>query len=240
MAMFGCMPGASFLPFLLVVCSSSACTINYIIAVLRGDVVAIWPYISDTGTTPPESCLFGLMTSITAMAGVATMYTRYKFIERLIERTGGVRPVLNKIALGIGLLSCLGMNIVATFQETVVTPVHDFGALLFFLSGVVYIVLQTWISYQAYPYGSSKAMCRTRALISSIAVVALFPTVICAIFVGSSELRWKGDEPNYGLHLASAVCEWMVAFSFVFFFFTYIREFTRFTMTVKAELVEQN
>ncbi|KAG5267800.1 hypothetical protein AALO_G00225890 [Alosa alosa] len=234
------MEGTGFLPAFLVISSSGTFLINYVIAIISGHIDVIFPYISDTGTTPPESCIFGLMTSITAMAGVATMYTRYKFIELLIERTGGVRPVLNKIALGIGLLSCLGMNIVATFQETVVTPVHDFGALLFFLSGVVYIVLQTWISYQAYPYGSSKAMCRTRALISSIAVVALFPTVICAIFVGSSELRWKGDEPNYGLHLASAVCEWMVAFSFVFFFFTYIREFTRFTMTVKAELVEQN
>ncbi|XP_062373846.1 DNA damage-regulated autophagy modulator protein 1 isoform X1 [Sardina pilchardus] len=241
MAAFGYMQGASCWPFLLVVCSSSACAVSYVIAVLRGDVEAIWPFISDTGTTPPESCIFGLMTSITAMAGVATMYARYKFIERLIERTGGARPMLNKIALGFGLLSCLGMNIVATFQETVETYVHDAGALLFFVTGVVYIVLQTWISWQAFPYGSTRAVCRTRSLISCVAVLALFPTVICAILVGKSDdIRWKGDEKNYGFHLASAVCEWTVAFSFIFYFFTYIREFTLFTMTVKAELVEQN
>lgn len=49
-------------------------------------------------------------------AGVGTMYARYKFIERLIEKTGGVRPVMNQIAFGVGLLSCFGMCVVATFQ----------------------------------------------------------------------------------------------------------------------------
>ncbi|XP_062373847.1 DNA damage-regulated autophagy modulator protein 1 isoform X2 [Sardina pilchardus] len=235
------MEGTGFLPAILVIVSSGTFIINYVIAIIKGHIDVIFPYISDTGTTPPESCIFGLMTSITAMAGVATMYARYKFIERLIERTGGARPMLNKIALGFGLLSCLGMNIVATFQETVETYVHDAGALLFFVTGVVYIVLQTWISWQAFPYGSTRAVCRTRSLISCVAVLALFPTVICAILVGKSDdIRWKGDEKNYGFHLASAVCEWTVAFSFIFYFFTYIREFTLFTMTVKAELVEQN
>lgn len=30
---------------------------------------------------------------------------------------------------------------------------------------------------------------------------------------------------DYPFHLASAVCEWIVSFSFIFFFFTYIDEF---------------
>ena len=50
------------------------------------------------------------------VTGVATMYGRYKFIEQLNQRTGGVGPVVNKIAFGFGLLSCLGMCVVATFQ----------------------------------------------------------------------------------------------------------------------------
>lgn len=234
------MEGTCLLPVVLVISSSSTFIVNYVIATLRGDVDVIFPYISDTGNSPPESCIFGLMTSITAMAGVGTMYARYKFIERLIEKTGGVRPCCNLAGFIVGLLSCLGMCVVATFQETVVTVVHDLGALLFFLTGVLYIFIQTCISYQAYPFGSSKAMCRTRALITTIASLALIPTVVCALLVKSTKLHWNGDEMDYGFRLASAVCEWTVAFSFVFFFLTYIREFKLFTLTVRAELVEHD
>lgn len=44
------------------------------------------------------------------------MFARYKFVQRLIEKTGGPRPVLNKAALIFGVFSCVGMCFVATFQ----------------------------------------------------------------------------------------------------------------------------
>ncbi|KAL2102974.1 hypothetical protein ACEWY4_002142 [Coilia grayii] len=234
------MEGTSFLPTFLVIFSSSTFIISYVTAVLRGDIDVVFPYISDTGAEPPESCIFGLLTSVTAMASVATMYARYKFIERLIERTGGMRPVVNKVALGFGLISCFGMCVVATFQMTVLVVVHDLGALLFFVTGVVYICIQTYISHKAYPYGCSKAVCWIRTIISLIASLAVIPTIVCALLVKHTKLHWDGDEKDYGFRLASAVCEWTVAFSFVFFFFTYIREFQLFTLTVRAELMEQN
>lgn len=40
---------------------------RYISAVLRQDVVPVFPYISDTGTWPPESCFFGIMLTIGAI-----------------------------------------------------------------------------------------------------------------------------------------------------------------------------
>ncbi|KAK1789587.1 hypothetical protein P4O66_015491, partial [Electrophorus voltai] len=101
---------------------------------------------NDTGAAPPESCLFSLMGTITAFAGFATMFARYKFVQRLTEKRGGVPPALNVATLVAAIVSCVGMCTVATFQE-------------------------------------------------------------------------------YTLHFASAVSEWTVAFTFVFFFFTYIQEF---------------
>lgn len=44
------------------------------------------------------------------------MYARYKFVEKLSEETRVVSPRLNKTALMFGMISCLGMCIVATFQ----------------------------------------------------------------------------------------------------------------------------
>lgn len=233
--MFWFMQGLCFLPAFLVVWSSSTFVLCYIIALLRGDVDVIFPFISDTGAEPPESCIFGLMTFITACAGIATIYSRYKFVEKLSEETRVVNPRLNKSALCIGMLSCLGMCIVATFQEVAETYPHDAGALLFFLTGVLYIILQTAISYQAFPFGASMTVIRVRLFIAILATLAFFPTVICAFFVKTTKLHRDPDSADYPYHLASAVCEWIVAFSFTCFFLTYIDEFKLFTLQVKTE-----
>lgn len=57
------------------------------------------------------------------LAGAATIYARYKFVQKLGEATQLVSPRLNKAALAVGMLSCLGMCVVATFQVSVFTPV---------------------------------------------------------------------------------------------------------------------
>ncbi|CAB1345946.1 unnamed protein product, partial [Coregonus sp. 'balchen'] len=191
--MFWFMEGICFLPTFLVIWSSSTFIVSYLIALFEHDVDVIFPYIS---------CIFGLMTVITAFAGMATMYARYKFVEKLNEKAGGVPPALNQAAFWIGMLSCLGICFVATFQETTIIQMHDAGALLFFISGVLYTILQSIISYKAYPYGCSLALCHTRTGMATIAFLA-----------------------DYVFHLVSAVSEWIMVFSFIFFFFTYIHDF---------------
>ncbi|XP_040886392.1 DNA damage-regulated autophagy modulator protein 1 [Toxotes jaculatrix] len=236
--MFWFMQGLCCLPVFLVIWSSSTFIISYLIAIYRDDVDLIFPYISDTGANPPESCIFGLMTFISACAGIATMYARYKFVEKLSEETRVVSASLNRAALVFGMISCFSMCIVATFQETAMTGVHDAGALLFFVSGVLYLILQSVISYHANPFGSSVNVCRVRLFIAILALVALFPTVICAIFVKQTTLHRDREDKDYPFHLASAVCEWVVAFSFVCFFLTYIDDFKLFTLRVKTEYEE--
>ncbi|KAM9402865.1 DNA damage-regulated autophagy modulator protein 1-like isoform 2-T2 [Salvelinus alpinus] len=183
------MEGICFLPFFLVIWSSSTFIVSYLIALFEHDVDVIFPYISDTGAKPPESCVFGLMTVITAFASMATMYARYKFVEKLNEKAGGVPPVLNQAALWIGTLSCLGMCFVATFQETTITAVHD-------------------------------------------------AAVVCAVFVTQTTLHRKTEDEDNVFHLVSAVSEWIVAFSFIFFFFTYIHDFKKFTLKLRTQFVD--
>lgn len=236
--MFWFMQGLCALPAFLVVWSSCTFIISYLIALFRHDVDVLFPYISDTGANPPESCIFGLMTFISACAGIGTMYARYKFVDKLSEDSGVVNPKLNKAALGLGMFSCLGMCIVATFQETTLTAVHDVGAFLFFFTGILYLILQTVISSKVSPFGSSKSVFWTRAFITSIATLAFFPTVICAYFVKQTELHHHKEDQDYPYHVASAVCEWIVAFSFVCFFLTYIHDFKMFTLQVRTEYAE--
>ncbi|EMP23980.1 DNA damage-regulated autophagy modulator protein 1 [Chelonia mydas] len=144
--MLSFMPGVAFIPALLVCWSSAAFIISYVIAVLGGHVEPLVPYISDTGTKPPESGIFGFMINISAFLGAATMYIRYLIIEKQNESSHFMNPSCNLITLCIGLLGCIGMGIVANFQD-------------------------------------------------------------------------------YTYHFVSAICEWTVAFSFIIFFLTFIRDF---------------
>ncbi|XP_067906251.1 DNA damage-regulated autophagy modulator protein 1 isoform X2 [Heterodontus francisci] len=194
--------GTSYLPVALVIWSCAAFAISFIIAVLTRHVEPLVPFISDTGTLPPERCIFGLMINLSAFLGLVVMCTRYKLLKTLNDRETTISPKLNCAALVCGALGCLGMCIVANFQETTLRVVHDFGALLSFIMGTTYLVLQTWISFKMRPYYHTQL--------------------------------------GYGYHVTSAVCEWLVAFTFNFFFLTYIRDFQAFTIKVKTVLLQDS
>ncbi|KAG9490541.1 hypothetical protein GDO78_006072 [Eleutherodactylus coqui] len=231
-----CMDRVALLPCVLVIWSSAAFIGSYIFAVLEGHVVPFVPYISDTGTCIPESGLFGFMISVTAMLGAATMYTRYKIIQAQNLRIPFVSYWFNLASLLTGVLGCIGMVIVASFQENSVTTVHDVGALLTFICGVAYIFLQSIISCKACPQWSKKGTCYIRMTISVISIIALFPMIICASLDGMKLYRCEiGEEPS-PYHQASAVCEWVVAFGFVTFFLTYIKDFQAVTLKISTEI----
>lgn len=60
-----------------------------------------------------------------SFSGAATMYTRYKIVEKQNQTSYFSTPVFNLVSLVLGLVGCIGMGIVANFQ---VWPV-DFSVL---------------------------------------------------------------------------------------------------------------
>ncbi|XP_063010067.1 DNA damage-regulated autophagy modulator protein 1 isoform X5 [Melospiza melodia melodia] len=220
-----CMPGVAFVPALLVCWSSAAFIISYVIAVLAGHVEPLVPYISDTGTKPPESGVFGFMINISALLASITMYIRYLLIEKQNESSHFVRSSCNMFTLCVGLMGCTGMGIVATFQELAVPSVHDIGALVAFGSGVVYITLQSIISYKSCPRWNTYFVCHIRMAISAISCIAFIPMIVFASKISMTKIDWTPGEKDYTYHFMSAICEWTVAFGFIFFFLTFIRDF---------------
>ncbi|XP_066040741.1 DNA damage-regulated autophagy modulator protein 1 [Chamaea fasciata] len=239
-AMLCCMPGVAFVPALLVSWSSAAFIISYVIAVLAGHVEPLVPYISDTGTKPPESGVFGFMINISALLAAITMYIRYLLIEKQNESSHFVRSSCNMFTLCIGLMGCTGMGIVATFQELAVPSVHDIGALVAFGSGVVYITLQSLISYKSCPRWNTYFVCHIRMAISAISCIAFIPMIVFASKVSMTKIDWTPGEKDYTYHFMSAICEWTVAFGFIFFFLTFIRDFQRFSIRISTEIHEDS
>nr|XP_035113169.1 DNA damage-regulated autophagy modulator protein 1-like [Callithrix jacchus] len=143
--------GMAFLPFLLVTWLSAAFIISYMVALLSGHVNPFVPYISVTGTKSPEGVIFGIMITFSAFLAAATIYTRYKIVEKQNRTYYFSTPALNLVSFFLGLLGCIGMVVFPCFED-------------------------------------------------------------------------------YEYHVVSAICEWTVAFGFIFYFLTFIQDFQSFTV----------
>ena len=73
------------------------------------------------------------------------MYIRFLEVQHYPELSGTgvvISPKLNRVTFILGELSCLGLDLVANFQETTVGFMHMIGANLLFLAGTAYFILQ--------------------------------------------------------------------------------------------------
>uniref|UniRef100_U5ESK3 Putative conserved plasma membrane protein n=1 Tax=Corethrella appendiculata TaxID=1370023 RepID=U5ESK3_9DIPT len=206
---------------------------TYIAAVIQGHVVPDFPYISDAATYSPESCVFGQFINIGCVLLGITIYIRYRQIDEYSIIHSDVRRCVgrkNIIGLWIGITSCLGISIVANFQETNVRIVHFVGAFLCFGAGTIYFWLQAIISYYLQPYSGSMLKAHIRLMLSVICtiffIVASVTGVISHIrFKGSDPRKWYPSDGGWYYHVASTISEWIVATAFCFYIITFTEEF---------------
>ncbi|XP_031421872.1 DNA damage-regulated autophagy modulator protein 2 [Clupea harengus] len=236
--------GLCWLPAALVIWSTATFVLSYSIAVFLGHTDAVLPYISDTGTQVPERCLFGFMLSVTSFLGAATIYVRYKQVQTLTSPSEHVLHLLNGVGIILGYLSCCGMCIVANFQKTDLIGVHLVGAGMTFAPGALYILVQTGVSYRMQPRFHGTGILWTRTAVGLWALVSIVTLFVSSIIMYDEEpnvdlitkVRWESTESGYIAHLVSAAAEWSLAFSFIFFFLTYIRDFKKLRLRVQAIL----
>lgn len=225
-------------PIFIVIFVPVSFLITYIIAVYNKHVEPGFPYISDTGTLPPESCVFGLLLNFGAVVAMVMFYIRYKQISTYqteIDRPDRVLTNVNKAALGAGLLSAFGISVVGNFQETNVQIVHLFGAFLAFGFGIVYSCLQTYLSFKLPEIpGSTRSIRRGRAVICVLDVVFLIILVVATPVAfqdrPTNPRKWTPDEPGYGPHLTSTISEWIIAFLVCLYLATFTPEFKYFEL----------
>ncbi|XP_010198651.2 DNA damage-regulated autophagy modulator protein 2 isoform X3 [Colius striatus] len=245
-AMWWFQQGLSILPAALVVWSAASFVFSYITATILHHVDPLVPYISDTGTTPPERCLFGIMLNVSTFLGVATMYVRYKQVDALNPEKPNVIK-LNKLGLTLGLMSCFGLCIIANFQKCILYYIHVVGACLTFGVGAIYMLVQTVLSYLMQPELHSKDIFWIRLSVllwccSSILSMFVSSVVLYSGLYGTNlvqKLHWDPQEKGYTAHLISTISEWSLAFSFLSFFLTYIRDFQKISLRAVASLQGQ-
>jgi len=221
---------------------------GYAISVSNGDVEALFPYISDTGAKPPGSCVFGLLLNIGGMIAFLIIYLRHRQYEKYYALENWKLHILNDVSMFFGYCSALGALLVANFQETNVITVHIIGAFMTFIIGNIYCWIQSYLSIHS--SGSiSKFTIYIRFILSCLSTV-FFIMLFIFTSIATERLRdsgmldgknkfdvmmnWKSSYAGYDVHVAATFSEWLMVFCFIFYFFTYYKEFKK--MSVKTHM----
>ncbi|KAG5677837.1 hypothetical protein PVAND_007559 [Polypedilum vanderplanki] len=206
--------------------------VTYIASILQNHVVPDVPYISDSATYSPESCIFGQLINTGCVLLGITIYIRYRQIAHVIDHHEVLKELvekLNKRSLYIGLISAYGISIVANFQETNVRPMHYVGAFTCFGLGSLYLWHSSIISYRLEPYLTLKKAL-FRIILSVFSTIFFVIVAVCGVishikFNGQDPRHWYPSDGGFRYHVASSVSEWIVATIFSFFILSYTDEF---------------
>lgn len=205
----------------------------YIISVLEGHVSVYVPFISEAGGKLPESGIFGIFLAFTAYIGFAVMTIRYLIVSEL--NGGNIRKIdfLNKASVFVGYLSLCGMVIVGCYPMYGVFIAHMVGASFLFFGGIIYAFLQVILTYWMCPTHNGVRICRIRLAIMAVSILCLLITIV---MVPIGHRIWNGTMPKankvpsdkgFAELLVCTLCEWIMAISFIFFFFTFANEFKK-------------
>ncbi|KAG7249318.1 hypothetical protein CRUP_011967, partial [Coryphaenoides rupestris] len=244
--------GLSVLPVALVTWTAATFIFAYITAVTLRHVDPLVPYISNTEHQwyfyrylstkltikyMQMSCvkfwhaalLRHETLTLFVTTGIATTYVRYKQVQALLGQEEKTLHKTNQLGLVLGTISSSGMCVVANFQKTTLFAMHIVGAVMTFGIGALYIVVQSLLSFHMQPHLHSKTIFSIRLsiavwtiamFVSSVVMYSSLPGVDVA-----QKLHWSPGEMGYTAHIISTISEWSLAFSFISFFFTYIRDF---------------
>ncbi|CAK9300245.1 unnamed protein product [Gordionus sp. m RMFG-2023] len=227
--------GIHLLPIAILILLPATILITYSIAVSLKHVTPTGlPYISDTGTFSPESCIFGQLLNMIGFLIAIFVHTRYNqvkiFNKILNQRSKIYCDRLNLLSLVSGIMSALGLSLVANFQETNVIIIHVIGAYLIFGIGAFYLILQTYFTYKLHIVNS--IYIKTSRVIANIIICLSFVLVILgAILAGRNPLelpahhKWTPGSKGYRWHVISALSEWALAFAFLLYMGSFVSEF---------------
>ncbi|KAM3727407.1 DNA damage-regulated autophagy modulator protein [Dirofilaria immitis] len=211
--------------------------IKYCIAVSKGHVTVFWPYISDSGTLPPESCIFGQLLNLAAVFFAITAYLRHRqlieFYWHYLKQRDGSWRNYSTICLWFGYFSAFGVSLIGNFQEINFIIIHYIGAFMAFGFGLIYIWIQTIFTYRMQPKFIENIIPHCRLFLSCLSTiffttVGVFGTIFGdqpkTSFTYNQLQKWTPEKQHYIEHTIATCSEWLLAICFEFYILTFAIE----------------
>lgn len=238
--------GVGWIPLVFGVVLAGGALLTFVWAIARADVTPYVPFVSEAGSDPPQSGFFSLCLFVAATFGLICVLVRYQTIRAFNASCSKKLDSLNGAAAIVALVSFLGMATVASFPVAQIPTVHSVAANVLFFGMFGYQVMQTVITYWMYPNFNGKVIVIVRTIITcgsgiSVVLMGVLSSVGKRIWTEKNydhPLRQKmPSDEGFGLLVSAAAFEWMLGLCQVLFFFTYVREFHKVTLEMKADVL---
>ncbi len=221
-----------FTACLLVVCLVSCYLISTL--VLDPPLPFFLPTISELGDRPPASSIFSFGFAFAAGVFGWVVFARFKDVHQVlvIERYRN----LNRVACGVGLLFCLGMLVVCTFQSQNVPVVHYAAALVLFSCATAYVWLMSAISGKLSVFRPqlTPGLVRTRYVLATLQSAGFLGIIVFAIVWQAFE---SGTNVLFWWHFV-ALSEYLTAFSLGLYLVSLVPEFRYLNVQVTVSAKE--
>ncbi|KAK6750075.1 hypothetical protein RB195_002207 [Necator americanus] len=164
-------------PVAAVCCTLTAAFSGYIIGVTEGHFNAVLPFISTAGCFLPEASIFAQFLNMASFFMIIMFYMRHRqtveyYGHRLEWEESGWRK-MSLVLMGIGIMSAVGLTIVANFRVCEMGLVHAIGALMTFFAILVYCWGQVILSYALVPRMASMPVNHFRFVVVTLATCFL-------------------------------------------------------------------
>ena len=238
-----------WIPILFCAITTLGYVIPYIISTSNGHVYYIFPAISETGNHLPESLFFRELLNLSGFLSICNVYVRYEQYNLIVAELNASLTSIKKINLWClinGVLGGIGVTFVANFKSEAPNPlnteqkhivpersIHHVAAFLVFVTGILYCILQTFLSFQVVSYSiNTLKICYIRLILTMSAVFNFSLFIIGKLVLknlleqptNNSRIR---EDPWFYLHVIANFSEWLMCLSFTWFALTFISEFQK-------------
>ncbi|CAD5219389.1 unnamed protein product [Bursaphelenchus xylophilus] len=219
-------------PILCCVFGLMSLVTGYVIAVLNNHEEAWFSMISEGGSLPPESCIFGILLNFAAFFWLVTCFSlHYHLLDHLYWHCGSRSKLrfLFYFMLFIGILSGLGIAVVADFQLSNLRIVHNNGAMVAFLAGLLYCWCYAVVCVKLGIQWVPKWLIILRIIVVVFVTVCVVMYILCfqfSIFAkkwpdgtraqkperpATGIIRLQPCHPYYDNYIIACVSEWLLA-----------------------------
>lgn len=231
--------------FPLLCCFSLLVTlfVPYAISVIYKHVRPVWPYISETGKKPPESCYFAELMFLSIVVIGFTLYLRFLQLSmQIVEVTCCfVYQRFNAACLVLAIIILFGLSFVANFQISTIPQVHLAGAYFVFVGGFLYIFFQTILSAMVNDKDVIGYRLNIFRVVLCFVYIALFVmTSVCTRLSRQNyKVHKKGfvfvpGEPHYTEHIIATISQWLLVLVVGVFIMTFTYEFKKLVFDMRC------
>ncbi|KAM4533126.1 transmembrane protein 150C [Fundulus diaphanus] len=173
------------------------------------------------GNFPPASCIFSQVMNLAAFAGFVGGILRYLQLKNRFDK-----PWLNNVSLVLFSISCLAMTAVGNFQVLELKRIHDVATWVTFLLGLVYFLIQSYITLKVNLKNEGKIVAICRFLLSAA-------IILCIILK-----ECLGRLP----YMHNVRCQWALVMFYLIFLGTFAIEFRhcRFEVVCRDAVEDQS